>query len=415
MHLDIPDRDDLAALAARRADACVSLYLPATPITGDAQADRIAFRNLCDAAEAQLEASGFDKRRLRPLREGLDDLRDDDGFWARQGRGLAVLATADDLRTFRLPYAPDAAVQVSDRFHLRPLVPVLSPATAVVVQVAQQGVRVIEIGPDSAEELEVRDLPKDFSDALGRTQQRDRAPRGRVQGDEGANLRIRQFCRALDDALRPALRGRRDPLILAGTRRLVETYRSVNSYPRLSEESLDGNTEHLSDDALAEEARRLLVAHEAAAVARWRERFSAMEGESRSAADLAVVARAAAGGQVASLMVAAKAGAETMPGLVDETTGEVLRADAVEGGAASGDATAFPEDADVTDGVAPHESAATYDVVDEVVSLVLATGGEVVGVRAEHVPGGGPVAAILRYPLIGRDRSDEERPSRAAA
>ena len=41
----------------------------------------------------------------------------------------------------------------------------------------------------------------------------------------------------------------------------------------------------------------------------------------------------------------------------------------------------------------------TYGVVDEIARRVLLHGGQVLAVRAEDVPGGGPLAAILRYAL----------------
>ncbi len=46
LHTDIPTRSELGRLLARRDPACVSIYLPTTPLTQDAQADRIELKNL---------------------------------------------------------------------------------------------------------------------------------------------------------------------------------------------------------------------------------------------------------------------------------------------------------------------------------------------------------------------------------
>lgn len=43
------------------------------------------------------------------------------------------------------------------------------------------------------------------------------------------------------------------------------------------------------------------------------------------------------------------------------------------------------------------DDASSYGVVDEVAGRVLLAGGRVVAVRADQVPGGGPLAAIFRY------------------
>jgi hypothetical protein len=46
---------------------------------------------------------------------------------------------------------------------------------------------------------------------------------------------------------------------------------------------------------------------------------------------------------------------------------------------------------------ADHASAASYDLLGEVAGRVIRTGGRVLGVRQADLPGGGSLAAILRY------------------
>jgi hypothetical protein len=45
------------------------------------------------------------------------------------------------------------------------------------------------------------------------------------------------------------------------------------------------------------------------------------------------------------------------------------------------------------------DDAIAYGVVDEIARLALQAGGRVLAVRQTDIPGGGQVAAILRYPL----------------
>ena len=121
LYVDIPTRPDIRALIEERADACVSLYLSTTPETQHVGASRIVFGNLVKRALEQLDAIGFDKRRRALLSEQFDDLIDDDNFWNFQAHSLAVLATPDTIRTFRLPNRLKDTAQVADRFHLKPL------------------------------------------------------------------------------------------------------------------------------------------------------------------------------------------------------------------------------------------------------------------------------------------------------
>ena len=90
--------------------------------------------------------------------------------------------------------------------------------------------------------------------------------------------------------------------------------------------------------------------------------------QGRTATDVVDVARAATVGAVDTVLVDID---DTIPGSVDDETGAVT--------------------------FAPADDAAAYGVVDEIARRVWLTGGRVLAVRREDVPGGGAVAAILRY------------------
>ena len=62
LHLDIPTLEQFQLLSQVRADACVSIYLPTTPLSQHAEADRIALGNLLKTALGQLADTDFDKR-----------------------------------------------------------------------------------------------------------------------------------------------------------------------------------------------------------------------------------------------------------------------------------------------------------------------------------------------------------------
>ena len=55
LYVDIPTPADISALAAARGEACVSIYLRTTPLTQQAQADRVELKNLARHALEQLE------------------------------------------------------------------------------------------------------------------------------------------------------------------------------------------------------------------------------------------------------------------------------------------------------------------------------------------------------------------------
>jgi len=370
LYVDIPTRPEFKALNDIRADVCVAIYLETTPLTQASDASRIELGNLAKEAREQLEAAGFDKRRLASLMEHFDDLADDDAFWRLQANSLALLATPDRLRTFRLPNALSPMVAVSGRFHLNPLLRAITFSnSAFVLALSENAVRLVEIHAEMpAAEVKVDGLPKDAASALGKATLNDRSPSGRIQGSEGQNVRFRQFARQVDAALRPVLSGRETPLILAATGRLASVYRSVNSYPHLLAEGIETSPDRISAADLADAARPVLDAANAAEISELKAHYEARSGDGRATSDLADAARAATYGAIETLLVDMDA---VVPGTIDDQTGAIT----------------FAETADAT----------TYGVVDEIAGRALAGGARVLGVRKADIPGSGELAAILRY------------------
>jgi hypothetical protein len=371
LHTDIPTRAELERLLTARDPACVSIYVPTSPLTQEAQAARIELKGLAAEAVQQLETAGADRTVVSDLRESLDDLVDDDGFWAEQARSLAVFASPGAVTTFRLPNRLTSEVEVGDRFYVKPVLRAVTfPQAAFVLALAAGSVRLVEIAPDGPSfTVDVPGLPADAASAAGKASIADRSQIGRLQGSEGQKVRLRQFARKVDSALRGVLTGLELPLILAATEPLQSIYRSLNSYPHLVEAGVSGSPEGASDEELAAASRTVLDEVYSAELAAIRDRFDVRFAHGRASSDVATVARAATYGAVDTALVDID---EKVPGYVDEESGAVTLAE---------------------------DDASSYGVVDEIARRVLLSGGRVLAVRSSDVPGGGPVAAILRYAL----------------
>lgn len=372
LYVDIPTRPDIRSLIEERADACVSLYLSTTPETQHVGASRIAFGNLVKQALAQLDAIGFDKRRSALLAEQFDDLVDDDGFWNFQAHSLAVLATPDSIRTFRLPNRLQDMAQVADRFHLKPLLRAVTfPHRAFVLALAEHGPRLVEVSADlPAGEVRVKDMPKDAGSATGRASVNDRSPSGRIHGAEGQKVLLRQYARQIDAVLRPVMSGRDEPLVLVAAEPLLSIYRSVNSYPGLAPEAVTTSPGELSPGQLAEAIRPVLDGLYAARLAAFAELYNSRGQQGLATTDLAQAARAATFGAIDTLLIDMD---EVVPGTIDESDGTVH--------------------------LAADEGAESYGVVGEIASRAIIAGATVLAVRREDIPGGASLAAILRYAL----------------
>lgn len=372
LYVDIPTLPEIRSLIGVRADACVSIYLSTTPQTQHVAASRITLGNLTRAALEQLDAADFDKRRRALLEAELAALGDDDAFWRLQAHSLAVLATPDSVRTFRLATAMTNTVEVSDRFHLKPLLRAIAfPQTAFVLALSAGAVRLVEVFADLPPvHVRIPDLPKNAADAVHRASISNLTQNTRISNAEGGKVLLRQYARQVDAALRAVLSGRETPLILAATDPLGSIYRAVNTYPALADEGISVSPDHLSDDELASAVRSVLDRYYAAEVEAARALFVTRLGQRRATADIAEAARAATHGAIDLLIVDID---QVVPGTVDDTDGTVL--------------------------LASTASAASYDVIDEIAGRAILTGAKFLGVRRADVPDGAPLAAILRYPI----------------
>lgn len=370
LHTDIPTHADLQSLFTACAPGSVSIYLPTTPVTTDIGGSRIELKNLAGVALDQLREADLDKRAVARVADGLDDLLDDEAFWMHQAYSLAVFATPDSVRTFRLPNRISAIVEVSDRFHVKLLLRAVTfPQAAFVLVLAQGSVRLLEISADlPPAAVAVEGMPSDAASAVGKASITDRAPSGRVQGSEGQKVRMTQYARQIDGAIRPILAGRDLPLILAASEPLDGIFRAVNSYPGLVAAGISGNPEATPVGDLASAARVILAELYAADLVALRERFEALRSHGRASTDIVDVARAATFGAVDTLLVDIDG---VVPGRVDETTGAVT----------------FGQAADAAD----------YGVIDEIARRAFLSGARVLGVRSDDIPGNGSVAAILRF------------------
>lgn len=372
LHIDLPTRTEIQALGEHRGWHSVSIVLRTTPLSQEAQADRIGLRNLLRAALAQAEAAGAGVRDLRALREPVEALAEDAVFWAEQAHSLALFASPrGGLRSFRLANRLSDQVEVSDRFHLKPLLRAVTfPHHAWVLAIGTGGARLVEVLADlPPAEARVPGLPRSMADAAGRRSHVER------KGDMASGLAtsesalLAHYVRRVDQALRPLLAGREVPLVLAATEPVASAFRSVCGYPHLVAEGIAGSPGDTPDHVLAAGARRVLDGLYAEEIKALRETYALRAGQGRATGDLAQAARAATFGAIDTLLMDLDA---EVPGTVNEDG-----------------AVAFAARAD----------ARSYAVTDEIARRALRTGARVVAARRCDIPGGGALAAILRYPV----------------
>jgi len=309
----------MADLAVWRQDPCVSLFLPTRRSTREVQQGAIRLKNLVREASEQLITSGKRPAEARGLLEPVRKLIEDDWFWQHQKDGLAVFISPDFFRDYQVARTFPELVVVAGRFHLRPLLPLLSEDAAFyVLGLGQSQVRLYEVGIDGVDEVELESLPESLMEILrNRESERQlqfhtRTPgiQGRPaifhgHGDEAGTEKeaISRFFREIDKGVRDFFGPGAPPLILAGVDYYFPLYREVSKYAGLVEQGIPGSVDQIRPEELHREAWRVArpIINQAreSAIGRYRD----LSGTDRTAKTIEQILPAAHAGRIETLFV----------------------------------------------------------------------------------------------------------------
>lgn len=320
------DAHAIRQLIDDRGSSRVSIFLPTHERGSETQQDPIRLSNLLDEAERSLKGSGSGREAGDLLKPARDLLKDDD-FWLHQGLGLALFLAPDGLRMFRLPIELREKVVVSDRFHVKPLLPLLTGDGRFHVLALSQGrVRLLEASRDACRELDLHDVPASLRDVVGydweeRSLQFHSAAAGaRVGAGGGPGVvfhghgsakddtkpELRKYVHAVDRGVMRLLQDRSRPLVLAAVDYVAAMYRQETKYPNVVEGVVEGNPDRRSANELRDEAWKLVEpqfqAARDAATSRYRELGGGKTGHTSD--ELETVVPAAFAGRVQTLFVA---------------------------------------------------------------------------------------------------------------
>lgn len=380
-------RAELEALMGPRRGLCVSIYAPMVRAGHETQQNPIRFKNLVRRAGEALEERGLAPKEAERFLAPAAALLDDNPFWQHQGSGLAVFVADGLLRHYRLPVEVRELAVVEDRFHLKPLLPMLSgDGRFYVLALSQKRVRLLEATRHSVREIDLGDLPTSLNEAVGyeveeahlqfhtgtprRTGEATRSAvfHGHGGGEEDAKLEIQKFFNLLDRGVGSLVEDRKAPLVLAGVEFLFPLYRQVSDVPHLIEGGVAGNPDELSAEELRERAWPLVEPVFARAQEEAEGRFRELLGTGQASSHLDEVVTAAHDGRVDTLFVAL---GRRRWGSFDPARRAVE--------------------------LAEHNGPGTEDLVDLAALQTLLNGGTVHAVAPDRVPQGGEVAAVYRY------------------
>jgi hypothetical protein len=389
--------DELKTLMTQRPGWHVSLYMPMHQAGTETQQNPIRCKNLRRQAEEQLLARNLRTTDVQTILTPVDDLLGNYTFWQHQSDGLALFMAHNFFRAYRLPLAFEELAVVTRRFHMKPLLPLLThDGRFYLLALSQKNVRMFDCTRYHVSEIDLTELenvPTSLDEALkyddpekqlqfhtgtqgtgmpggpgGTAARRAAIYHGHGVGKDDTKVNIVRFFQLLDRGLQTLLHDERAPLVLAGVDYLLPLYHEANTYAHLVDEGITGNPEGLRAEELQAQAWHMLApifykGQEAAAAT-----YQQYLGTGRASNDLLEIVPAAYHGRIDTLFVAI--GVQQW-GSFDPYASQVrLHQEAA------------PEDEDLLDFAALH---------------TFLNSGTVYAVKPDAVPDGTPVAAVYRY------------------
>jgi hypothetical protein len=258
--MNVLTRNNLNLLMAVHKGPCVSVFMPMHRSGSETQQDPIRLKNLIREAEERLITRGIPAPEARELLEPAERLLRDGLFRQHQSDGLAMFLSLGVFHYYLLPFVFEELVIVTDRFHIRPLLPLLSgDGRYYILALSQNKVRLLQGTHYSVNEVSLADVPKNLAETLRDDDSwKELQMHSAISGGQGtfssvthgsevdSKENIKRYFRRVDKGLHELVRDERVPLVLAGVDYLHPIYKEVNTYPHLMEAGVGGSPERLS-------------------------------------------------------------------------------------------------------------------------------------------------------------------------
>jgi hypothetical protein len=268
--MGIVTHQTLRNLVLAEGERFVSIYMPTHPVGREGMQDVPRLKNLVSAAEKRLVEGGMRgvaaRHILRPILELQQQLR-----WTQRGRGLAIFRSDEVFEGYNLPNEFEEQLNIGRRFHVKQLLPAIDePLEFYVLALSRNHVRLLEATSNGFKTLQPLGLPTGIERALNlqgadRGEQVHSGMRGNLgkeaavfhgQGGHRDTIKdeIFEYLRAIDNSIRPILRARAFPLILAGVDYELTMFREVSDYDHIADEQLHGAFDYVDDRELYAQA-----------------------------------------------------------------------------------------------------------------------------------------------------------------
>lgn len=317
------DEQELQELLEPSGKRRLSLHMTLQQEPDKRRENLIRLKNLVRRAEEQLEAYDLDSQTVRLLLEPLKAIIEGPTFPTRLGEGLAIFLEEGQQRAYTLPWKPaKEQALASHYYYVRSLLPAFSDPHFFILDLSQDGIRLLRAGRYGVERVELPDeVPQTLAEGLQwddpekqlqwHTGTGNEMATGRaalyhghgVSADESKKDDIQRYFHLLDAKLSDVLADKTDPLVLVGVDYLLPLYEAANTYPHLVEEGVTGNYQHRSDEELRELVWPEVAPRFQEAKSQALERYGSLTAQQLATDDLTEVLAMAYQGRVETLFI----------------------------------------------------------------------------------------------------------------
>ncbi|MFO7847397.1 MAG: hypothetical protein R6V27_12600 [Balneolaceae bacterium] len=248
----------------------ISVTMPTHRKGEEIKQDPIRFKNLLNSVSDKLINMGLKQTEIDEFLNPARELLEKPMFWSHQDHGLVVYLAKDHFDYYQLPYEVEEKAYVNTHFLITPILPMVSmDGTFNVLAISRKNSRLLRCTRNETEDITPQNVSTNVDDYLEVTQEKELQFHtgadgnqamffGHGGGEEDQKAVLEAYFRELEKGITGTLKRDENPLILVGLEDNLAFYKSINSYGRTVEDTLDANPDEWKDSDLREHGWKVI-------------------------------------------------------------------------------------------------------------------------------------------------------------
>ncbi|MEX0844492.1 MAG: hypothetical protein WD022_04390 [Balneolaceae bacterium] len=379
--MSVVNRETIEHLINETRETNISIFIPTHKTGEEGKQDSIRLKKVLQKVKKDLLERGWKEPDIESLFKRVQSKTDENQFWLHQNKGLALYVNKDYFDYFQIPVSPKEDYYIAENFLITPLLELQNHHSIYhVLVLSQNETKMFKIAPDETTEVPFVSVPTSMKEHLKyhvheRSIQQHTGTAGSNAmyhgqgGDRNEDDKeLELFLKHIENKVTKYLKKINGPLVLAGTDKLVASYKKANKYFNLLNDYISGNADQKSIHELEDESWNIVKSYFEEEIQSDIERFNNLKGSDLISFDLNEIVKGAYYGKVDTLFV--PMGFRQF-GIFNESENRIDKSESMNGEA--------------------------VDLINFTAISAIKTGSTLYGLKPEEVPGNAGLAAIYRY------------------